>query len=153
MAIADTTHRARQHGPLRVPRGPRGPKRVTGWMTDQGDWGAGDRPHHMKGQDRTMKTEMIGSYAVVRTVNAGVFAGTISERDGDEIVLTDARRIWYWDGAASLSELAVRGVSKPESCKFPCAVPVIALLGVIEIIPATAAARESIEGVPEWTSH
>ena len=100
-----------------------------------------------------MKTEMIGSYAVVRTVNAGVFAGTISGREGDEIVLTDARRIWYWDGAASLSELAVRGVSKPENCKFPCAVPEVTLLGVIEIIPATAAARESIEGVPEWTNH
>ena len=100
-----------------------------------------------------MKTELNGSYAVVRTVNAGVFAGTIRERKGDEIVLTDARRIWYWDGAASLSELAVRGVSKPQNCKFPCAVPVIALLGVIEIIPATAAARESIEGVPEWTNH
>ena len=53
-----------------------------------------------------------GTHAIVRTYSAGVFAGTIKSRDGKEAVLTDARRIWYWNGAASLSELATKGMSK-----------------------------------------
>ncbi len=94
-----------------------------------------------------------GTHAIVRTYSAGVFAGTIKIRDGKEIVLTDARRIWYWDGAASLSELATKGTSKPSNCKFPASVPEVLLTEVIEIIPTTEAARKSIDEVPTWTKH
>jgi hypothetical protein len=94
---------------------------------------------------------MIGRYCMVRTYSAGVFAGTVQSRDGEEIVLTDARRIWYWAGAASLSELATRGTSRPDGCKFPAAVPEVLLRGVIEIIPISDEARRSIESVPIWS--
>ena len=87
---------------------------------------------------------------MVRTYSAGVFAGTVKERDGEEIVLINARRIWYWEGAASLSQLANSGTSKPEECKFPEAVPEIMLRGVIEIIPISERAKQSIESVPVW---
>lgn len=96
---------------------------------------------------------MIGKYVIIRTERAGVHAGLLQEKEGNEVTLENARRLWYWDGAASLSELAIRGVSKPENCKFPGAVAEIRLLGVIEIIPTTDMARASIEGVPEWTAH
>ena len=96
---------------------------------------------------------MIGKYVIVRTYSAGVFAGTLKSRNGKEAVLTDARRIWYWSGAASLSELAVRGTSDPDGCKFPCSVPEVLLAGVIEITPTTPTAQSSIQGVPEWTQH
>ena len=62
-------------------------------------------------------------YVIVRTYSAGVFAGTMESRNGQEVVLTNARRLWYWSGAASLSQLAVSGTSKPSECKFPVAVP------------------------------
>ncbi len=87
---------------------------------------------------------------IVRTYSAGVFAGTLESRNGQEVVLTNARRLWYWAGAASLSQLAVVGTSKPESCKFPVAVPRVELLQAIEILDLTEAARKSIESVPEW---
>lgn len=90
-------------------------------------------------------------YCMVRTYSAGVFAGYIESREGKEAVLRKARRIWYWDGAASLSELATRGTSKPNNCKFPCEVDKIILTEVIEIIPISAEAKKSIEGVPVWT--
>lgn len=90
-------------------------------------------------------------YCMVRTYSAGVFAGYIESRNGKEAVLRNARRIWYWDGAASLSELATRGTSKPENCKFPVAVDKVILTEVIEIIPITLAAKTSIEGVAVWT--
>lgn len=89
-------------------------------------------------------------YCMVRTQNAGVFAGYIEKREGSEVKLRNARRIWYWEGAATLSQLAMQGTSKPEACKFPCEVMEVTLLGVIEIIPCTTQAKESIEGVEVW---
>jgi hypothetical protein len=94
---------------------------------------------------------MIGKYVIVRTYSAGVHAGVLKSREGKEVVLTDARRIWYWDGAASLSQLAVDGTSKPQNCKFPIAVPEILLTEAIEIIPTTDKAQASIASVPVWT--
>ena len=94
--------------------------------------------------------ELIGRYCMVRTYSAGVFAGTVQSRDGKEVALTDARRIWYWDGAASLSQLATDGTSAPGNCKFPAAVDEVLLTEAIEIIPITDKARESIASVKAW---
>jgi hypothetical protein len=90
-------------------------------------------------------------YVIVRTYSAGVFAGTLESRDGKEVVLTDARRLWYWAGAASLSEMAVRGTSQPKNCKFPVAVPRVELTEAIEILDVTAEAEANIKAVPIWS--
>jgi len=95
---------------------------------------------------------MIGRYCMVRTLSAGVFAGTIVARSGQEVELSEARRMWYWAGAASLSELAVCGTKYPEMCKFPVAVPSVVLTQVIEIILISDLARKSIEAVPIWSA-
>lgn len=89
-------------------------------------------------------------YYIVRTYSAGVFAGEIVRRDGKEVTLKNARRIWYWSGAASLSQLAVDGTNDPDGCKFPCEVPEVVLTEAIEILTCTDAARKSIASVPVW---
>lgn len=89
-------------------------------------------------------------YVIVRTYSAGVFAGYIESRNGQEVVMRKARRIWYWDGAASLSQLAMEGTSKPENCKFPCEVDKVELLNAIEILTCTKKAEKSIKGVSIW---
>ena len=76
-------------------------------------------------------------YVMCRTYSAGVFAGYLDSRDGKEVTLKNARRIWRWSGAATLSQLAVDGTSDPDNCKFPCAVPKVTLTEAIEIIPTT----------------
>lgn len=105
----------------------------------------------MKQPDNTIsvKADIFEDYVLVRTQSAGVHFGHLFAKDGQEVVLKDARRIWYWDGAASLSQMAVDGVSKPENCKFPVAVPEITIL-FIEIIPCSEKAVKSIKGVPIW---
>jgi hypothetical protein len=95
---------------------------------------------------------MNNKYVIVRTYSAGVFAGTLVSREGREVTLADARRIWYWDGAASLSQLAMEGTKKPGNCKFPCPVSEVLLTEAVEIIPCTDAARASIESVPVWSA-
>ena len=94
---------------------------------------------------------MIGKYCMVRSKNAGVFAGSLEALDGDVAKLSNARRIHYWNGAASLSQLATDGTSKPKDCRFPCRVDEVLLFGVIEIIPITQKAKEYIDSVPVWT--
>ena len=89
-------------------------------------------------------------YVIVRTYSAGVFAGWLESREGKEVVMSNARRLWYWDGAASLSQLAMEGVKRPENCKFPCEVARIELTEAIEIIDCTEEAKQSIAGVPVW---
>jgi len=94
-----------------------------------------------------------GQYVITRTYSAGVFAGVLESRDGQQVTLTDARRIWYWRGAASLSELAMRGTSDPSGCKFPGPVNEVLLTEVIEMLLCTPEAEKSIRSVPEWTMH
>ncbi len=91
-------------------------------------------------------------YAIVRCVSAGVFMGYVAKSDLSKgvVKLKNARRLWYWSGACSLSQLATDGTAKPKDCKFPCAVAEIQLAQVIEIIPCTAKALESINGVAIW---
>lgn len=89
-------------------------------------------------------------YVIVRTYSAGCFAGELANREGKEVTLHNARRLWYWAGAASLSQLAMEGTSRPTECKFPIAVEAITLTEAIEIINVTDAARKSIEGVSVW---
>ena len=93
---------------------------------------------------------MTGKAVIVRADRAGVFAGNLKSRKGTEVILTDCRRLWHWDGAASISQLAKDGVSKPQNCKFPESVSEILILGVIEIIPMTDIAVKSINGVVAW---
>ena len=89
-------------------------------------------------------------YVIVRTYSAGVFAGNLKSRKGKEVVLENARRIWYWSGAASLSQLAMEGTKEPEKCKFPCEVREVILTEAIEILSVTTAAEKSIKGVQVW---
>ena len=89
-------------------------------------------------------------YCIVRTYSAGVFAGYVEKREGKEVIIRKVRRIWYWDGANSLSQLAVDGTLKPENCKFACEVDKIIVTEAIEIIPCTEKARKSIMEVEEW---
>lgn len=97
-----------------------------------------------------VKSKTKEKYVIVRTYSAGVFAGYIESRNGQEFVMTKARRIWYWTGAASLSQLAMEGTKNPSGCKFPQEVDRVELLQVIEILDVTPEAEASIKGVPVW---
>lgn len=89
-------------------------------------------------------------YYIIRGDRSGVFFGHIAQRDGREVIIKDARRLWFWSGAASLSQLAAEGVKQPRNCKFTVTVPELTVLDAIELIPCSDAAVASIRGVPEW---
>ena len=92
---------------------------------------------------------MIGKKCIVRTYSAGVWYGEIEQKAGSEVIVKNARRLWQWKAARSisLSGMAVHGVD-PEGCKFAPAVPAV-WLEAIELIPVSAMAEASIEGVAD----
>ena len=92
-------------------------------------------------------TQMANNYYIIRTYSAGVFAGEIVSRNDKEVELKNARRLWQWYGAASLSQLSQEGVNEPDKCKFPCEVKSIILTEAIEIIACTKDAQSSIKSV------
>lgn len=92
-------------------------------------------------------------YVIVRSYAMGVFAGVLDDSSTETVkVLKNARRIWYWAGAASLSQLATDGTSKPSECKFPCEVDRVELTSPqgFEVLSVTEKAKESILLVPVW---
>jgi hypothetical protein len=103
-----------------------------------------------QGQAEISNKSSYEGYKIVRTYSAGVFAGEIKSRNGQEVIMTNARRLWKWSGAASLSQLAMEGVKNPNDCMFPCEVKEVELLQVIEILDCTDEAKKSIKGVKVW---
>lgn len=89
-------------------------------------------------------------YVVIRGDRSGVFVGFLKNQTGNQVTILESRRLFYWDGAASISQIALQGVSKPQNCKFPEQVPEHQILDVIEIIPCSSEAYENIKKVPVW---
>ena len=98
--------------------------------------------------------KLIGKKVIIRSYGAGVFFGTLNEVEnaGDKLTveILDARRLWCWEGACSLSQLATEGTKKPYGCKFSVYVPQQIISSVMEIIPTTQKASESINNVEAW---
>ena len=93
---------------------------------------------------------MMNKKVIVRGDRSGVFFGTITKKEGQEVTLENCRRLWYWDGAASISQLSKEGTTNPSQCKFTVTIDHIIILDAIEIILCTEQAIRSIEGVREW---
>ena len=91
-------------------------------------------------------------WVVIRSRDAGVFMGQLVKEENGRVELLNSRRIYYWDGAATLSQLSQEGVKNVSNCKFPQEMPTQIVLGVCEIIPATSIAVKSIKKVPVWKS-
>lgn len=106
-----------------------------------------------KGSNLEQAVKLDGlEYKLIRADRAGVFTGYLESKDGNTVILRQARRIWYWSGASSISQLAVDGTSNPKDCKFPAPVSKIEISGVIEILDVTSKAQQSIESVKVWSN-
>lgn len=89
-------------------------------------------------------------YYIVRTNRAGVFFGKIKEKSANEVTMTDVRKLWHWDGACAVEQLAIDGTKKPSGCNFTVVVPEMTVAEPIQIIPCTEKATKSLSGVAVW---
>ena len=93
---------------------------------------------------------MKDKFFIVRSDRAGVFFGKIKERTSEEVTMTDVRKLWYWEGACAVEQLAVDGTKEPKKCKFTVTVPEMIIANPIQIIPCTDKAIKSLSGVAVW---
>lgn len=87
---------------------------------------------------------------MIRSDRAGVFYGFLKSKTETTATLIKAKRVYYWSGAATLSQLSQSGTSKPNDCKIPEAISEITVTGVIEFINMTNVAFKSLESVKQW---
>ena len=91
---------------------------------------------------------------IVRSYGAGVFIGYVAERkselNGVNIILRQAKRIHYWDGACSITQLALEGTKSKDGCRITEPVSSQFIANVIEIIPVTKQASKNIDEVAVW---
>lgn len=91
-----------------------------------------------------------GKYCLVCGQNSGIYVGEVAKHNGAEMLLKNARRIYYWSGAATVMQIAVEGVKNPENTKFTICVGEIGLFDVISVMPCTEKAQKAIEELKEW---
>ena len=89
---------------------------------------------------------MVGRKCVVRTYSAGVHFGTVAAHNDKQVVLTNARRIYYWEKAFTLSAVATHGIGG--NSKVSCVTDEILLTEAIELIPMTEKAIKNLEAKP-----
>ncbi len=96
-------------------------------------------------QQQSTLTSMIGKKCIVRTYSAGVFFGEIAEKSGSEVIVKNARRLWQWKAAESisLSAVAIHGIVESKS-KVAEAVDSV-WLDAIELIPCSEKAIKALE--------
>jgi len=90
-------------------------------------------------------------YCVIRTYSAGVHIGFVKEfgeKHPQHAKLLKSRRLHYWDGACSLSQVALDGVSN--NSRIAMELPEIELTDVIEVIPCSASAAKFFQGAKAW---
>lgn len=94
---------------------------------------------------------MIGKKVLIRAYSAGVHFGTLVSQEytlaGKVVRLSDSRRIHYWEGAASLSQVAMDGIREG---RVAMTLPEIEVINVIEIIPLSEAAVSNLESQRVW---
>ena len=91
----------------------------------------------------------IGQEVIIRTYSAGVWFGRLKEKSGNEVILTEARRMWRWCAkeSISLSGVALHGINQEKS-RIAGAIDSV-WLQAIEIIPISGKAAESIRTAEE----
>ena len=103
-------------------------------------------------ETQSAECELIGTYSIIRTYSAGVWFGKVLSRKGNEIILGEARRLYYWqvDGSGiSLSEISIHGLT--DNSRVCEAVEKI-WLQPIEIIPCTEKAIKSIQSKKNYVA-
>ena len=96
-----------------------------------------------------MNTELLGKKIIARIDSAGVFHGTLDHIDGEIIRLKNARRIYYWNGALSVTNIAAKGIT---GGKVTIPVSTVEFMSnkIVELNECSEEASKSIETIKPW---
>lgn len=92
----------------------------------------------------------LGKHVIVRAERAGVFFGILTKKEGSEVQLSDARKLYYWSGASAVEQLALEGTKNPKDCKFTVTNSEVTINNYIQILTCTKESIENIKSVESW---
>lgn len=95
-----------------------------------------------KESPKSLYENFIGKYCIIRTYSAGVHVGVVVQQEGTIVELKDAKRIWRWEGANTLHEISLHGLSS--GSKLSEEIPTILLTEAVETIPCSQKAKQII---------
>ena len=98
-----------------------------------------------------MNTSLLNKKIIARIDRAGVFHGTLDYIDGEIVRLKDARRIYYWNGALSVTDIAAKGIT---GGKVTIPITTVEFMSdkIVELNECSAEATKSIEAIRPWKS-
>ena len=95
-----------------------------------------------------MYEEILGKKCIVRSYDAGVYYGTVTEVNGETVKMENVRNIWYWEGANCLSDVAANGVG--EDSKVSRVISTMVLNRCCQINPCADAAIKNLDKQSIW---
>ena len=93
-------------------------------------------------------------YVLVVSQGGGIHIGYMEKEDyrpsGKFVTLRNTRWIKYWEGAASVSQLALLGTSKPASCQISVELDSNEIGNILETIIVSEEAKNILNSVAIW---
>ena len=99
---------------------------------------------------KTTNSALIGKKIIARIERAGVFHGVLDYKDAEITRMTHVRRIYYWQGALSVTDMAVNGISAASKVTVPASVVEFDTPQVVELIECSNEASQVIENITPW---
>ena len=99
----------------------------------------------------TKSNPLIGKHVIVRSNLAGVFFGILTAKDGDELTLSKARKLYYFSGANTVEDLANQGALNSSDCKVTAPVDIIIISKFEQILPCSKNSINQLNSIPIWT--
>ena len=87
------------------------------------------------------------AYSIIRCDRSGVFFGQVESLEGQTAKIKDARQIWYWEGAASVMQIAKDGIGSGSKVTVSADITVT---DAIQVIHCSKKAVACLRGFKEW---
>lgn len=94
-----------------------------------------------------MYKDILNKKCIVRSYDAGVYFGTVTNVDGETVRMENVRNIWSWEGASCLSQIANDGI---RDGKISPVVKSMVLNRCCQIISCTDKAIINLEKIKIW---
>lgn len=96
-----------------------------------------------------MNTLLLNKRVIARIDRAGVFHGTLDYIDNEIIRLKDTRRIYYWNGALSVTDMAAKGLT---GGRISVPVTTVEFMSdkIVELNECSEEASKSIVTIKPW---
>ena len=89
-------------------------------------------------------------YSIIRSDRFGIYFAEVKSQTEKTIVLQNARNIHYWNGAASVLQLATDPTNLRSNTRITMSVDTLSITDTVMVIPCTKVAEDFLKAFPVW---